>query len=156
MTESQMRAFPLDEVVICGTGRLVARRHMSAVYELLSYMTGDNLFTHQLPRACHECRPYIIAACPKIAEMDTEKLNSCVKIAESTDGETLESVCERWLHDEQIRLGLPDSVNLEPIPRDDHDFINPIQELATMRPDAQIVSVILPQSPLQHPTEAPD
>lgn len=34
------------------------------IYQLLNYMTGDNLFTHQLPRAAGECKPALLAQHP--------------------------------------------------------------------------------------------
>ena len=40
---------------------------MGRVYELLNYMTGDNLYTHQLPRAARECRPALEQQMPALA-----------------------------------------------------------------------------------------
>lgn len=61
------RDFPLDEILTISTGRLVARRHMDAVYDVLNHLTGDNLFTHQLPRALDACLPSVLAQHPDLA-----------------------------------------------------------------------------------------
>jgi hypothetical protein len=63
------RAFPLDEVLTVSTGRLVARRHMDAVYDVLNHLIGDNLMTHQLPRAMDSCQPAVLAQHPDLAEI---------------------------------------------------------------------------------------
>lgn len=34
------------------------------LYKLLDYMTGDNLFTHQLPRASRACKPSLLKQFP--------------------------------------------------------------------------------------------
>jgi len=64
------RDFPLDEVLTISTGRLVARRHMDAVYDVLNFLTGDNLFTHQLPRALDSCLPAVLAQHPDLAAIE--------------------------------------------------------------------------------------
>lgn len=68
------REFPLDEVLTISTGRLVARRHMEAVYDVLNHLTGDNLFTHQLPRALDACLPLVLAQHPDLAEITGEQV----------------------------------------------------------------------------------
>jgi len=61
------RMFPLDEVLTITTGRLVARRHMDAVYEVLNFLTGDNLMTHQLLLALDHCLPLVLEQHPDLA-----------------------------------------------------------------------------------------
>ena len=49
------RDFHIGDILSVTTGRLVSPRRMDGVYDILNFMTGDNLFTHQLPRAAREC-----------------------------------------------------------------------------------------------------
>jgi len=43
--------FHISDILSITDGRLVSTRHMDGIYEILNFMTGDNLFTHQLPRS---------------------------------------------------------------------------------------------------------
>ncbi len=66
------KKFHLGDVLSITTGRLVSSRHIDGVYEILNFMTDDNLFTHQLPRAMGECRPHLLRQFSQLAtpEMD--------------------------------------------------------------------------------------
>lgn len=66
-----MREFHLGQILSITTGRLVAPSGIQGVYEILNYMTGDSLFTHQLPRAGEACKPALLAQHPQLAEIDT-------------------------------------------------------------------------------------
>ncbi|MFJ8348945.1 hypothetical protein ACIQ9J_21805 [Streptomyces sp. NPDC094153] len=60
------RLFPLADVLTVTTGRLLSHRHMDGVYGILNYMTGESLFTHQLPRAADVCGPALLAQHPQL------------------------------------------------------------------------------------------
>src|SRR5688500_3274407 len=62
--------FPLGEVLSITTGRLVGREAIGGVYRILDYMTGESLFTHQLPRAAEECRPALLAQHPQLKDVE--------------------------------------------------------------------------------------
>ena len=68
----QTKQFHLGDVLSITTGRLVSPRHIDGVYDILNFMTGDNLFTHQLPRASDECKPYLVAQFPQLAAAEME------------------------------------------------------------------------------------
>ena len=59
-----MRQFHIGDVLSISTDRFVSTRGMDGVYDILKYMTGDNLFTHQLPAAVEKCRPALLAQFP--------------------------------------------------------------------------------------------
>jgi hypothetical protein len=63
------RDFPLADILSITTGRLLSHRHMDGVYEILNHLTGDNLMTHQLPRAAETCRPALIAQHPFLVDL---------------------------------------------------------------------------------------
>jgi hypothetical protein len=64
MTET--RTFPLADILSITTGRLLSRRHMDGIYDILNFMTGDNLMTHQLPRAAGACRGPLLEQHPQL------------------------------------------------------------------------------------------
>ncbi|MGW6292450.1 DUF7736 domain-containing protein [Streptomyces sp. NPDC055058] len=66
---SGTRLFPLADILTMTTGRLLSRRHMDGVYDIANHMTGDNLFTHQLPRAADACGPALLAQHPQLRDL---------------------------------------------------------------------------------------
>lgn len=69
-----MREFHLGDILSVTTGYLLSPTHMSGVYEILNYMTGESLFTHQLPRAREACKGPLLAQHPQLAEIDLAHL----------------------------------------------------------------------------------
>ncbi len=61
--------FHIGDVLSITTGCLVSPRKMEGVYDILNFMTGDNLFTHQLPRASDECKPYLFKQYPQLKDV---------------------------------------------------------------------------------------
>ena len=39
---------------------------MDGSYEILNFLTGDSLYTHQLPRAVRQCEPWLRAQFPTL------------------------------------------------------------------------------------------
>lgn len=64
------RAFPLADILSVTTGKLLSHRHIEGVYDILGFMTGESLMTHQLPRAADACRPSLIAQHPDLDGVD--------------------------------------------------------------------------------------
>lgn len=77
MSDSQgttMREFHLGDVLSVTTGILMSPTRMDGVYAILNYMTGDSLFTHQLPRACKQAGPAILAQHPRLASIELDAM----------------------------------------------------------------------------------
>jgi hypothetical protein len=69
------KRFHLGDILTITDGRFVAPRGMEAVYEIMNYMTGESLFTHQLVRAAPICRAALLEQFPQLADLvepDTE------------------------------------------------------------------------------------
>ncbi len=132
------RDFDLSDILSVTDGRLVSDRHIEGVYDILNYMTGDNLFTHQLPRASRACEPVLLVQHPQLAgcgegvEFDAE------------DIEDRKAQIEAWVDDMKARYG----ETLPVTPLDEWHRMNPIQELAEMteRPD-RIIAAQVPEAP---------
>ena len=65
-----VRRFHVGDIISITTGRLVSPRRIDGVYDILNYMTGNDSFTHQLPRAFKECAPSLKAQHPDLVEVD--------------------------------------------------------------------------------------
>ena len=69
------KQFHLGDVLSITTGKLVSPRLTHGIYDSLNYMTGENLFTHQLPRACKISRPYLLKQFPQLKDVTCEDVN---------------------------------------------------------------------------------
>lgn len=124
------KTFHLGDILTVTTGRLVSPRHMDGVYDILNWMTGDNLFTHQLPRANEECAPHLLAQHPDLAAVQVP------------DGFTGREHVEAWLAGQVTAYG--EYRDVAPLPVGDHTAIDPISELKMIRPDLDTIVVTVP------------
>ena len=127
---SATKSFHLGDILSVTTGRLVSPSHMDGIYGVLNWMTGDNLFTHQLPRACDECQEPLLAQHPDLRD---------IEVPEDFGGK--EGV-DRWLAEQVDRFG--ENREVAPLADGDHTHIDPLTELRKMRPDAEHVVIVLP------------
>lgn len=123
------RDFPLGAILSITDGHLVARNHIDGVYEILNWMTGDNLFTHQLPRASKECRPYLLAQHPQL---------EAVVFPDGIEG--AEAVYA-WLDEQEAIYG--ETLPVEPLPEGAHERIEPMTELFDMAPGKTIIPIVI-------------
>lgn len=121
---SEIKKFPLNQVLIVLTGRLLGK--MSEVYEILNYMTGDKIYTHQIGRALEAAKPAILAQYPILANVDENDYE-----AENW---------KEWL-DKQYSL-FPSEYEL--IPLNNWESRDPIQELAEMVGEEKVIPVVIP------------
>lgn len=120
------RAFHIGDILSITGDKLVSPRLIEGVYDILTFMTGDTLFTHQLPRAMRECRPYLLQQHPQLATVDESSVTS--------------ENWRTWLDEQIVKLG--ETLLVEPLPPDAHEFIDPLSELAEkVHPDNIIVVV---------------
>lgn len=93
--QTEGKGFPLADILSVTTGRLLSHRHMDGIYDILGYMTGDTLFTHQLPRANDACKPVLLQQHPQLEGvtppdgLDAPDLMAWLANAEREYGETL-------------------------------------------------------------------
>jgi hypothetical protein len=107
------------------TGRLLAPNGIGGVYEILNWMTGDNLYTHQLPRVCDECKPYLLEQHQQLRDLDVEHVTA-----------------ENWgevLAELMVRFG--PELEVQKLPAGVHWEIDPISELAEKVHPSKIIAV---------------
>lgn len=145
------RRFHLGDVLSITTGRLVSPRHMDGVYDILNFMTGDNLFTHQLPRACDECKPYLLKQFPQLntafIQSACRTLDREVENRDSRDpenGEPMPLNITAWLEELTTRYG--EYLEVETIPKEAHEKKNPLAEMQEMAPNAKLIGVCVDSS----------
>jgi len=119
---AEKKSFGLGTILSITTGRLLTS--IDNVYEILNFMTRDNLFTHQLPRASKECAPWILRQHPQLKDVDASNVTK----------DNLQEYLKQQIDFYDI------SLEIEPIQRDDHDYKNPLEELKEMT-NAEIIIV---------------
>lgn len=72
-TNTMKRIFKLEEVLSAVKGVLLCP--IDKVYEVLNFLTGENLYTDQLPRAGRECAEPVFMQHPWLKEIDVSDIN---------------------------------------------------------------------------------
>lgn len=89
------RDFALADILTMTTGLLLSHNGMGGLYEIANHLTGDNLMTHQLPRAAEVCGPALLRQHPQLAgvapspDLDASNLLTWLADAEHVYGATL-------------------------------------------------------------------
>ncbi len=121
------KAFPTGAVLSVVTDILVSENHIGGVYEVLNWMTGESLFTHQLPRVGSEAKPVILAAKPE--------LQQAVDEAEQVNADNW----REWLATWKARYG--ETIAVPKLTIAEHERIDPLSELAEKVHPSKIVTV---------------
>jgi thiamine pyrophosphate-dependent acetolactate synthase large subunit-like protein len=119
------KVFPTGDVLSIATGVLVTPNGIGAVYEVLDWMTGERVYTHQSPRISREAGPVLLAAHPELAEAYAE--------AEQVTPENW----QQWLATWVARYG--ETIEVPKFTADQHERIDPISELAEVVPPDRII-----------------
>ncbi len=131
-----MKLFHISDVLSVTTGRLVSSRHMDGIYEILNFLTGDKLFTHQLPRAMRECEPWLRSQFPRLFVEDPVTGSALAKMdGLMTDGDGREqrgAKIKHWVEQLRVDLALPEMLPVYEMGADMHTRIDPIEEARAM------------------------
>lgn len=117
------KRFTLGAVLSVTTGTLLC--DIGDVYVILNHMTGDNLFTHQLPRASEECAPHLRKQFPALAD--------------ETAADVTKENWREWLTAAEARYG--NAFDVEPLPDGAHEVRDPIAEAVDMVGPERVVTV---------------
>jgi hypothetical protein len=129
--------FHLGDILSVTTGYLVSPRHMDGIYDVLNWMTGDNLFTHQLPRASDECQPHLLAQHPDLASVDVPDFDGVSR-------DDVKAAVEVWLSEQVALFG--EYRDVAPLADEDHTTINPLVELAMNHPHLEVTPIVVPEA----------
>ncbi len=124
-SEAMTKQFHIGDILSITTGRLISPRLIEGIYDILNYMTGDTLFTHQLPRASRFCAPYLIRQFPQLKDADAEG------ITKDNWKEKLNGFVKQY----------GEFLDVETLPKGTYGHIEPISELETMVGKDKIIVV---------------
>ena len=116
--------FTTAAVISAATGKLVCP--IDRLYAIYNYLTGDNLFTHQLPRAYRACDSWVKEQCPWTQELNVDLCNR--------------DNWQAWLADAEQKYGAEHE--LAPLPAGIWQSCDPIQEAIELMEDKSKVVVV--------------
>jgi hypothetical protein len=117
---------------------------MDGVYDIYNFLTGDTLFTHQLPRAGRECQPWMEAQFPQLTEESLKaQIADLDRRLEQTprDRDRLSAVIAEWVEEVRVALDLPEMFPVYELGADMHTRIDPIEEARAMVGDDKVLVV---------------
>ena len=141
----ETKTFPLRVVLTVTTGRLLTEPRgphdngISDLYEVPNWITGDDLFTHQLPRAANAARPWLLRCFPELAPASGSLKSLDSWLAQDRTGG--QEAIKMWLT--ELRMMFPDikdSYDIAPMPSG-WTHIDPLIEAATMIDPAKIITI---------------
>ena len=118
------KVFPTSDVLSTISGYLVSPRGIDCVYKVLNYMTGEGVFTHQLPRISEEARVAVLALHPH--------LQAPIDDAKTVTRENWREWIERWENEIGPTISVPKMTN------EQHEYIDPMSEAAQYFPPDKI------------------
>jgi hypothetical protein len=130
VTAAPTKEFPTADVLSAITGMMVpSELHdypITGVYLVLNWMTGEDVYTHQIPRIGREAAPVVLALHPE--------LQAAVEEAKHVNPDNWREWRQRWLDRYGATITVPKMTIAE------HERIDPISELAEMvHPDKIVV-----------------
>jgi hypothetical protein len=112
----ETKEYHLGDILSITTSHLVSPRMMDGVYDILNWMTGESLFTHQLLRAHDICGPNLLEQFPQLREVDSS--------------EVTQKNWEKWLKEQIKKYG--ETFQVMRLPEGVYQPQNPVKELVDM------------------------
>ena len=134
-----MTKFHILDILSITHDRLISLDHMDGIYKILNYLTGENLFTHQLVRVSKTCKPYLLKTYPTLSD-------SRIEIAFEKLTKVLDHLRQQNSPDDDIMLAIKGwavqyvypvtGEYLDILPLDaPYQHMNPVDELVWMKGD---------------------
>lgn len=138
-TQTESKTFHLGALLTVATGLTLTP--LQELRELLEYLTGIPVFTHQIGRVAREVRPHLLLQQPQLASDDLQfevlKLQAMLAECEGADRKYL---VMGWLIQQTLTYG--ENLPVQPLPAGTWIVGNPIAELEeTFGPDRLLVFV---------------
>lgn len=135
------KKFHLGDVLSITHDRLISPTHMDGIYSILNYMTGDDLFTHQLPRAAKICKPELLRQHPQLATPEVEfQVAKLGEMLESESGKSdPENLVAGWLF--QMTLEYGEELEVEALRPADYEHVDAVREMVDMVGEENVIVI---------------
>jgi cytochrome c len=124
---SEERTFELLDVISATSGYLVTDKGIGAVYDVLNFMTGESIYTHQIPRVSREARAAILVYHPWLAEVFEE--------SKSVTKDNWREFATKWESEHGI------GITVRQMTVHEHERIDPRSELVEMVHPSRIIEI---------------
>lgn len=139
----ETKRFDLAVLLTVTTRRLLC--DMGMLYEVLGWLTDDAPYALQLGRFMEECAPHLREWYPELAQFDAALTEGEASLdAMLADSENNADACKRWLDHWREALGAKEAYDVPRIPRESHQQIGPLTELAQLAGDRPVHVVVAP------------
>lgn len=138
----RVKLFHISDVLTVTTHRFVSSRGVHGIYDTLNFLTGDNLMTHQLPRASRQCDAWLREQYPQLMP-DSQEMAKMLEQLDKLEVKT-KSTMREWVMEVMVQFGLPEMLPLNPMPSGRYTSIDPIAEACTMFGASTVVAVAAP------------
>ncbi len=135
------RKFHISDILSVTHDRLFSTRHIEGVYDICNYLTGDQLFTHQLPRVHEECnvglRLQITALndIPHLSDEDVTRMKAT----------GLKEWWMPWVQECADKCG-GEWLEIEPLPKGVHEFKDPLTEAEELVGKDKVIAINPPDA----------
>lgn len=124
----ETKQFDLAHVVTAATG-IMLTPDVGGMYRILGWMTGEDLMTHQIPRAFGPCQEALLRAFPQLAEIDRNSIgphNWAQRLAE-------------------LKEQYGDSFDVPKLGPQDYRAMDPMHEAVEMFGADRVIGVTIPE-----------
>lgn len=121
----ETREFHIGDVLSVTTDRLVSPRRMEGIYDILNFMAGESVYTHQIPRVGLEAAKTLVQQHPFLSDINAKDISK--------------ENWRDWLDEIIAKYG--ERLMIAPMTQDQHERIDPLSELAEMFHPDQIIVV---------------
>ncbi|HTG95784.1 MAG TPA: hypothetical protein VL866_24500 [Pyrinomonadaceae bacterium] len=127
--EAETRQFSLRAVLTVTSGRLITE--IGEIYQILNWITGDEIFTHQIPRAIGSAAPWLLKCFPELApaSVNLESLDRWIK-SDHTGGH------------EGIRMWITELKMMFPDLKDHYDIVPLSEGWISMDPRIEAETIV--------------
>jgi hypothetical protein len=152
-----MKVFHIGDILSVTTERLVSERHMAGVYDVLNFLTGDSLYTHQLPRANEEVADWVRAQYPQLFPEDPTMSRLLMDLTKTIDvlrkghdehekrdpkfKQACALRCVQWVSLVRNMYGLPEMLPLHAMGDGMHLHVDPLEELEAMVGKDRVIAI---------------
>jgi hypothetical protein len=127
MADRRTKLFPVDAVMSTVTGILVSQGGIGCVYEVLNWMTGESVYTHQIPRISREAVPVMLSLYPD--------MQAAIDEADQVNGDNWRDWLATWTGRYGAEIAVP-VMNIA-----EHERIDALSELAEVVHPDRIITI---------------
>lgn len=124
---------------VCTPERGIYDYPIGGVYDVCNFMSGEDNFTHQLPRVADEVRPYLREQHPWLEQYEKDKMPDFRKGRDKSQQAAINREVDAWIDEQITKHG--EWFDVIPMHPEDHASPDPIQEFHDMAPDAKLIVI---------------